>query len=365
MRDIKEVLEERNRKIIRAVIEKARSVCPGALALVGINGSFATGQYHPRSDLDLLIVINDDTGYRLAAAFVEEDLQAAHDIYCLTWDRLRNMALCETPHVAKLLDSKIVYSAGREYDDALNAIRAEAEERLRAPFGEEALAAAERYLKEAEHCWAMMLTAETLSELRLWSADLICFAEDALAMLNRQYYRLGVRARYEELSALKNRPDELCSLIETIAAADTENTVRQASAELMKALSAAFRNARESLAAPKKAPGPGDLEGTYEEMYSNFRGKMHLAAETNDRHLALMTLNSFRYMLTEEIGGTYGIGDFDVMAVYDPADLKKTEAGFDTLLFRYRAFCESVGTRIRRYENADAFIREYLGAEEN
>ena len=155
-----ETQEERNQKIIRAVIEKAQAVCPGSLALVGINGSFATGQFHPRSDLDLLIVINDDAGYRLAVAFVEEDMQAAHDIYCFTWDRLRETARYKNPHIAKLLDSKIVYSAGKEYDDALRAIRAEAEERLRAPFGEEDLAAAESFLREAEHYFALTERSE-------------------------------------------------------------------------------------------------------------------------------------------------------------------------------------------------------------
>lgn len=36
-------LEERNQKIIRAIIEKANVVCPGSLALIGINGTFMAG----------------------------------------------------------------------------------------------------------------------------------------------------------------------------------------------------------------------------------------------------------------------------------------------------------------------------------
>ena len=39
-------LYERNRKIIDAVIEKAKRVCPDALALIGVYGSFATGDIH-------------------------------------------------------------------------------------------------------------------------------------------------------------------------------------------------------------------------------------------------------------------------------------------------------------------------------
>ena len=65
---------ERNRKIIDAVVRRAEEVCPGSLALIGVYGSFVTGRTHPWSDLDLLILINDEAGYRLGAAFLQEDL---------------------------------------------------------------------------------------------------------------------------------------------------------------------------------------------------------------------------------------------------------------------------------------------------
>ncbi len=58
-------LEQRNQKIIDAVIKKADIVCPGALALIGIYGSFMMGDFYEKSDLDLLIIINDDRGWQL------------------------------------------------------------------------------------------------------------------------------------------------------------------------------------------------------------------------------------------------------------------------------------------------------------
>ncbi|MBE6726785.1 MAG: nucleotidyltransferase domain-containing protein [Ruminococcaceae bacterium] len=357
-----ETQKERNRKIIRAVIEKAQRDCPGSLALVGVNGSFATGQAHARSDLDLLIVVNDGAGDCLAAAFVQKDMQAAHDLYCMSWDRLRQMARYENPHIAKLMDARIVWSAGKEADDTLGEIRAEARTRLSSPFGAEDFEKAKKYLSEAEHCFAMAYSADSLSNVRRWSTGMISSVEDGLTMLNKRYYRLGVKARYEELEALERKPDNLCALIEEVAAARDTEAVRKASAELLKAVTAVFRKTGESFAAPKMAPDPEDLAGTWEEMYSNWRGKMHLAAETGDRHLALESLESFGWMLTEEVGGEYRIGEYDIMAVYDPDDLRKTEAGFDALLCRYREECRSAGVKLREYEDTDAFVRDYLRA---
>jgi predicted nucleotidyltransferase len=57
--------DSRNRKIIDAVIRKEQVVCPGAVALIGVYGSFMTGDVHPLSDLNLLILINDERGWQL------------------------------------------------------------------------------------------------------------------------------------------------------------------------------------------------------------------------------------------------------------------------------------------------------------
>ena len=45
-----ESMESRNRIIIDAVIRKEQAVCPGAVALIGIYGSFGRGDVHPLSD---------------------------------------------------------------------------------------------------------------------------------------------------------------------------------------------------------------------------------------------------------------------------------------------------------------------------
>ena len=56
---IKTKLEERNNRIIQAIIKKAEKICPGAIDLIGIAGSFYSGDIYEKSDLDLCIVIND------------------------------------------------------------------------------------------------------------------------------------------------------------------------------------------------------------------------------------------------------------------------------------------------------------------
>ncbi len=90
-------------------MQKADRVCPGSLALIGVYGSFLSGDTHPGSDLDLLILINDDRGWQIGTGFIQDDIQVGHDLYCTTWDGLKQDAQYEHPHIAKLLDAKIVW----------------------------------------------------------------------------------------------------------------------------------------------------------------------------------------------------------------------------------------------------------------
>lgn len=58
--------------------------------MIGVYGSFMTGEIHAKSDLDLLILINDDSGWQLGCAFIQDYLQVGHDIYCTKWECLQN-----------------------------------------------------------------------------------------------------------------------------------------------------------------------------------------------------------------------------------------------------------------------------------
>ena len=93
-----------NQKIIQAIIDKADRVCPHSLALIGIYGSVATGDLHNKSDLDLLLLVEDGDGMQLATGFILEDRQVGYDLYCTTRAALRNDAKCHHAHLSKLLD---------------------------------------------------------------------------------------------------------------------------------------------------------------------------------------------------------------------------------------------------------------------
>lgn len=355
-------MENRNRKIIDAVIRKEQALCPGTVALIGIYGSFMTGDVHPLSDLDLLILINDDRGWQLGKAFIQEDLGVGHDIYCTSWESLRQDAEYEHPHLSKLMDSQIVYCADDKAREELETLREQVRKKLAEPFGEADYRKAEKELKEARCCYADAMIAEELNEVRRSAGGAVYFAENAIALLNKTYFRKGVSRRYEELDAMERKPDSFCGMIENVLAAATVNGLKEQLTLLMRGLDSCFRRTLQQLPREKKPACGETLSGTYEEMISNWHGKMVQAAEKGDRHLAFMSLESLNEMLND-IRGEVDIGMYDVLSAYDPGDLRKTADGFDRVLRQYLQECENAGLHPARYADVDAFVSAYLTGE--
>ena len=353
-------LEERNQKIINAVIEKAKHVCPDSLALIGIYGSFMTGDIHEKSDLDLLILINDDNGWQLGCAFIQDDLQVGHDIYCTNWAGLEYDADYVHPNISKLMDSKIVYCADEKYIEKLEQLREKAQKKLSEPFSQEDYEKAEKLLKEAEHFYVRTMLSEELAEVRKQSGKALFYIENAIAMLNKKYFHCGTKRVYEELARMQRRPEELCDLLEGVVAADTSELVKLHLANLLKATIDVFDEAKAKLEAGCRGTATADsLRGTYEEMYSNWKNKMQVAANNDNKHLAFTSMSSFQEMISEIEEGAE-IEKYEVFAHYNPMNLQQTRDGFDEVLEAYAEEYDKVGLQVRHYSDIDAFVEEYL-----
>ena len=353
-------LEVRNQKIIDAVLEKEKLLCPGAIALIGIYGSFQTGDIHPLSDLDLLILINDERGWKLAKAFIQEDLGVGHDIYCTSWESLRRDAAYEDPNISKLMESRIVYCAEEKYGNELEKLRKQVWQKLAEPFCEADFVKADNILREARLCYAEAMIRDELTEVRRQAGGVLYYVENAIAMLNKTWFHKGISRRYEELGAMKKRPVKLCERIENVLASKNSVMLKEHLTSLMKELTECFEEEGKAYQPEKKQADAGSLSGTYEEMFSNWHGKMQAAAETGDRHLAFMSLSSLNEMIAD-IGSRADIGSYDAFAVYDPDDLKKTAEGFDRILETYRREYEKAGLKTEIYTDIDEFIAVYKG----
>ena len=184
------------------------------------------------------------------------------------------------------------------------------------------------------------------------------FIENAIAMLNKQYFHYGVKRAYEELNAMQNRPDKLCDMIEDVISATSVMSIQKYLSILMKETIAVFHHVKETITKQKKPAAVNTLIGTYEEMYSNWRNKLYAAAETGNRHLAFMSLISSNAMFSE-INSEVNIDRYDVLGGYDSQDLHKTAKAYDVILNEYLKEYNKADIQVKQYSDIDAFVLDY------
>ena len=338
-----------NQKIIDAIIAKAERVCPDSLLLIGLYGSAATGDVHPKSDLDLLILVGDEKGRQLADGFILEDSGIGYDIYCTGWEMLEGDARCSHAHLSRLLDCKIVYIKDPAALTRLKALQDKARALLASDQRKENARAA---MAMAKAVYADAFLAESLSKVRTCAGAAIHYLLDALMLHHGQYFRLGVKRTFEELSPL-SLPFDLEAMVLSVIRGETAE-------DICTGLTVLMRCVRDHLndPMPKEQPSEANLKGTYEEMFSNWRNKMGEAAQRGDLYSSFMNLVSFQFML-DEISDGADIPELDAMANFDPRDLHKNEEAFDAILAQYREEYRKIGLEPKVLPNADAFLAQY------
>ena len=193
-------MNDRNEKIINAIIKKADALCPDSLALIGVYGSVITGDEYEKSDLDLMVLINDEKGRVLADGFILDDVDIGYDIYCTSWDMLENDAQCDHAHLSKLFDSKIVYCKDKSALKRLDEIRRKAAELL---ASDRRFEKADKAYSDAKKLLAEVYLTQSVSKARSCAGAAITFIENAVMLYNGQYFRKGTKRALDELKQLE------------------------------------------------------------------------------------------------------------------------------------------------------------------
>jgi hypothetical protein len=104
---------------------------------------------------------------------------------------------------------------------------------------------------------------------------------------------------------------------------------------------------------------PESIEGSYEEIFSNWRGKMYLAAQNNDVYLALMTAASCQGFY-DETADEYKVKRINLFEGLCLDDLHQSARRFDAAMEEYLNLYKRIGLSVRFYSNIEAFENMYL-----
>ena len=319
------------------------------MALIGIYGSVATGDTYEKSDLDLLILVEDDEGYKLATGFILDDSKVGYDIYCTNWSGLSYDAECHHAHLSKLMDSQIVYVKNQEAYNELLKLRAQTKQFLES---EERILRVNELVNKAKISYANACLYDALGQVRLEASGVISYLLDAIMLYHGTYFKRGVKRTFEELATLPL--DEVFThTIQKVVVSKEVSQLRDLLRNLILYTESHIRQEKNK-AEPSEA-----LSGTYEEMYSNWRNKVEEAAKNNNPFASFMNMCSLQFMLSEIAQGVE-IGSFHVMDEYNPDSLADNTETFDRNLKKYEQAYKQAEISVKRFADVDEFVADYL-----
>lgn len=353
---LKQELKLRNNRIIEAVKLKAEALCPNSIALIAVVGSFCSGDYYEKSDLDLLIIINDGEGNKISQCFILDDV--AHDIYCHTWEQLEHMSEYNSPYIIKLQDVDIVYYSDELVLEKYNRLKIKVNNILNKPLDLEHFKKVENNFEMVLKIFGKLIIEENFSCCKYLSASLLIYIEFVLYMLNKTYIKVSVKRIPEEICKLKTLPNNFNKLYFGIITANNLIDIKTISTELVKEMNNLLINTKKDLL-KKKVVKTEDICGTYEEIYSNWKNKMTYAKLTENKYLSFMTTASCQNFY-DEMYSIYDIKELNLFTNFDIDNLDKSEKNFNSILEKYLDLYEKTDSPVCYYNNIEEFEKSYI-----
>lgn len=353
--DIKTKLEERNSRIINAIIQKSEALCPGAIALIGIAGSFHSGDIYEKSDLDLCIVMNDDRGRKLSTCFILDDV--AFDIYLTRWRSLESMSEYNDPYITKLLELDIIYCSDEKHMQKYMELRSKVADILNQPFSLKDLEKTQKHINEACIKYTDLMLSDQYGECRFAASEMLYYIEFAIYMFNKTYVKKGVKRIPEEICAMSHLPTDFMNYHRKLINATSIEATKDAGTSLMKVVKD-FAAQMEDRVRSKKEITANDLKGTYEEIYSNWKNKMTHACDRDDAYLSLMTASSCQSFYND-MAGEYQIEKINLMAHIRSDNLALSAKAFDEAMEAYKKNYDKLNATIVYYKDLDEFEEGY------
>ncbi|GFZ32944.1 hypothetical protein CSC2_34700 [Clostridium zeae] len=350
-------LKQKNKELINILIQKVQNEYENDIDLIGICGSFFTGDFHEKSDLDLLVVLNNDRGWGFAKCFILDDI--GYDFYGSTWAKLEDMANFDNTFVSHVIDVDIVYSRNTDCIERFMKLREKALNIINGPMNSEILKKTKKHLDGAILSYGEMMLEDEIGIARKLSGDVINNLINTVCYLNHNYFKLGVKHQLEELMAMERVPTNFERHFNKVIFAKSVVEIKQATAILIKVVRELYNEIEEEII-DKLEPTKDNLKGTYEEVWSNWRNKIQYALEHKDIFLAFSSGVSC-HNFYNEMHISRGTALINLMKDFQAENLEKFANAFNEAMEIYRQEYEKLGIKVVIYDSISEFKKDYLG----
>ncbi|WP_340008554.1 nucleotidyltransferase domain-containing protein [Paenibacillus sp. FSL K6-0276] len=347
----------KNDKLISMVIERAKRDFPDDIAIIGLTGSFSTGDFHEKSDLDLIIINNTAQGWGISSCFILEDI--GYDLYCTPWEtRIEDQANLESPMISCLIDLELLYCAKPEYLVKLNLYKQRALDALAKPIGSECISRAKKSIDIAKQEYTNTLLSEDIGAVRYASCEVVYNLVNALTHLNNTYFKRGLKRYLQEIATYRYIPDDFEIIYMAVIDAKTIAEIRSTSYRFLESVNDLYKKMYKDFVI-QPVPTYDNLGGTFEELWCNSRNKVIASVELNDKSYAYYVAMGIQNFL-DEMTESSGTKKFDIMQYFDSDHLHLFKEQFLQVMDEYLEEYNKVGRKVERYDTFEQLYNEYM-----
>lgn len=325
--------------------------------MIGVCGSFFTGDFHEKSDLDLLVVLNNERGWGFSTCFILDGV--GYDLYGSPWTKLEKMASFDHTFVSHVIDVDIVYCREPECRERFMQLRNKALNIINSSMTPEILEKSMKHLEDATLAYGKMMLEEEIGVVRKLSGDIIYHLTNTVCFLNHNYFKLGVKHQLEEMLAMKHVPKRFEEYFNDVMYAASVIAIKETAAKLIKTVKKIYDEIEEETL-EKAVPTKDNLKGTYEEIWSNWKNKMQYAAVHKDLLLAFSSGVSCQGFY-DEMHKERGTAPINLMKHFQAKNLDSFVDAFEEAMQLYKEEYDRLHMQVLTYDSIDAFRKDYLG----
>lgn len=263
---------------------------------------------------------------------------------------MEEMAEYKTPYVTKLLNLKVVYTSNKAAENKYMELQKKLQEKMK--NARTTLTTAKNFFDKAYQAYALLILSNSAGECWFNLYQMLTNIESGLFIINCGYIKKGVKHVPEEISHLKNLPENFTLLYKNLFESSTIEELKTNATKLAQStknfMESKYKKPTESISSQK-------IIGTYEEIFSNWKNKVEISIEKNDIYSQFMAIASCQNFYNE-----MNLLNLDLLSNFKVKDLKSNAYNFVSGMEEWGKMYEQNNIEISIYKNIAEFENDYL-----
>lgn len=281
-------IDSRNNILIRWLVELIEKEYRGHIDFVGMTGSCAADKEDKYSDLDLVIIANDNAERTIGECFIADwdDIRIGYDFYTVSWKRVEGML--GSTWASHILDVVPLWYEDESVKLRWMGLVNRQQEIMDAPLGMEQVAVSENSLKNAKQMLADIFLTQDPKWAKNQLSGMLLELTDVICVLNNTYYKYGIKDRILEIEQMET-PEDFVALWHEAMNADQMEEIRRMAVKVCRITEEFWNLKKQTVMQPKLeelCSRSEVIDGWYEELFSNYKNKVVRLLETQDMETA-------------------------------------------------------------------------------